>query len=200
MKLRTFTSLLFVVGCAGGTFVNDVPDSSPVEVTSGGPKRVFATSVTYTGALGGTTGADSICTAAATKAGLGGKWVAWISTYTANAIDRLPSDASWYLVDGTTIVFQSKAAIPALPEHAIDQDENGAPVPTTAIIPGDPVGAWTGTSLVGIADSELCMGWTSESNGALGDYGSTKDGETSVWTALGFAACSKHMHLYCFEQ
>lgn len=55
----------------------------------GGAKRIFLTSTTYNGSLGGVAGADAKCQARATAQSLGGTWKAIISDTTSNAKDRL---------------------------------------------------------------------------------------------------------------
>src|SRR5262249_42934796 len=53
-------------------FVTDV-------ITDGVPKRVFVTSTTHDGNLGGLDGADAICASLAANAGLSGTYKAWLS-------------------------------------------------------------------------------------------------------------------------
>ena len=52
-------------------------------------RRVFVTSTTSGPDLGGLAGADTVCNTLAADAGLGGAWVAWLSTQSVNAEDRL---------------------------------------------------------------------------------------------------------------
>lgn len=64
---------------------------SPTGNATGGDtqsKRAFVTSTTYTGNLGGISGADALCQARADAASLGGSWIAWLSTSAINAISR----------------------------------------------------------------------------------------------------------------
>jgi hypothetical protein len=67
------------------------------------PNIVFTTSSTQTGALGGLTGADSICANLAADGGLPGKYVAWLSTSTVSAISRLGSARGWVRPDGKPV-------------------------------------------------------------------------------------------------
>src|SRR5438309_187118 len=84
-----------------------VPDATPVvpdAALSSTPKRVFVTSTTHTGALGGLAGADAICAARAAAANLDGTYKAWLSTPAESAAARLThSSAQYHLVDGTPI-------------------------------------------------------------------------------------------------
>jgi len=52
--------------------------------------RVFVTSSSWNGNLGGLSGAGAKCQQAADAAGLGGTWVAWLSDSTYDAKDRIP--------------------------------------------------------------------------------------------------------------
>src|SRR5690349_8427688 len=68
-------------------------------------KKIFVTSLDYTGNLGGTTGADGKCAARATVANLAGTYKAWISTTGADdAKTRLAHSTGAYVrVDGVPI-------------------------------------------------------------------------------------------------
>ncbi|HEY5935873.1 MAG TPA: hypothetical protein VIU61_14590 [Kofleriaceae bacterium] len=62
---------------------------------------VFLTSARVApGALGGLAGADALCMAGAAQANIQGTYVAWLSTATINAIDRLGSARGWVRLDG----------------------------------------------------------------------------------------------------
>jgi hypothetical protein len=172
-----------------------VPDSPP------NVKRVFVTDAQLNGDLktagGGTSGldgADRICAAAAAYGHLGGTWVAWLSTSTVNAIDRLTDNGPWYLVDGTTLVFPNKAAIASLPMTVIDRDE------LDALPSGFNENVWTGTNASGaLAGTDTCTDWT---NGTAFGYGSggKYTHSDSVWTDGSPSSCANaKAHLYCFE-
>lgn len=62
---------------------------------AGSRKRIFVTSIAYTGSLktegdgvNGLAGANNLCVQAATNAVLGGSWDAWLSDSTIHAKDR----------------------------------------------------------------------------------------------------------------
>jgi len=124
-------------------------------------KSVFVTSNTYTGNMGGVSGADAICQMHADAAGLPGQYQAWLSNsylsvlnpYSPN--EDFPHDQSPYvLVDGTPIAYGWSDLTDGEILHPIDMDENGdqgaAPV------------VWTGTSNRGLPDLETCFDWQSE--------------------------------------
>src|SRR5262249_60557677 len=79
---------------------------------SGGPwvaippsgKLVFVSSTTYTGNLGGLSGADAKCQSLATSAGHAGTFKAWLSDDVTDAKSRLThSTMPYVLVDGTIV-------------------------------------------------------------------------------------------------
>ncbi|WP_394835164.1 hypothetical protein LVJ94_52565 [Pendulispora rubella] len=165
-------------------------------------KRVFVTSKSFAAdfAIGHYPfeSADGLCGDAAKAANLGGKWRAWISSYssgTFRAFDRLGGRAdSWTLVDGSTVAFSSRAQLATGPEHGIDRDEFNH-----AVDAASPV--WTGTPAQGTTStsSNTCSDFDSKSNGIFGIVGIV--GETSAkWTESTPLTCDKTARLYCFEQ
>jgi hypothetical protein len=166
-------------------------------------KRVFVTSGNWSGDLqdegGGTdglSGADSLCNAAASNAGLGGSWVAWLSTQATGptaatrAVDRIHDVSPWVLVDGVTVAVSSfdQLASGAL-GASIDEDETGAPSTNHV---------WTGTNGDMTAGNE-CNDWTSSSPINIGLYGLASDADVS-WTEQSNYSCAASFSLYCFEQ
>lgn len=183
----------------------------PVPVANA--KRVFVTSARYRadfasrGGGDGLAGADAACTDLAHAAGLGGAWVAWLSTSHADAIDRVPDVGPWYLADRLTLVFPSKAAIAAGPLAAIDQDERGTAVGAVLV--------WTSTDASGHYDVATrtyqdqsialdgCADWTSSSSTgwASGGWTSIRARWTGDKAAIDAAdPCSASDALYCFEK
>ena len=69
------------------------------------PCRVFVTSTTHDGNLGGLAGADAICQARAAAAGLPGTYLAWLSDGSASPATRFLTQSAgpYRLVNGTTI-------------------------------------------------------------------------------------------------
>jgi len=61
---------------------------------------VFATSTSYPADFGGLAGADAICNQHAGDAGLPGTYVAWLSTTTVDARDRLAGARGFVRPDG----------------------------------------------------------------------------------------------------
>jgi hypothetical protein len=165
-------------------------------------KRVFVTSTKSNAdlmtaghsAVNGLDGGNNLCNAAASAAGLGGSWNVWLSTSSINAIDLIPGNGPWYLVDGTTLVFASKAALTSDPMRAITLDETGHTTSGTGM-----TAVWTGTKADGTVDT----------GGTCGDWSATTgisfvgvSGDSSAdWTAslFGFNCSNPQVRLYCFE-
>lgn len=92
------------------------PGSYPITVTANGgitpkvlnltlvilAKRVFVTSTSQSGQLGGLSGADALCQTRANAGGLGSTWKAWLSTSSVNAKDRVV-DATYVRLDGVVV-------------------------------------------------------------------------------------------------
>jgi hypothetical protein len=160
-------------------------------------RRVFVTSSTTDGALGGLAGADAFCQGLADSAVLGGTWTAWLSTSSpsVDAKDRIP-DAQYQLVDGTVIANSKADLTDGSLLAPISRDETGA-------VPAGQVIVWTGTLADGTEASSTsnCMGWTSNAfpnnDGLRGDMTSV----TGQWTDLGVVeTCTVVHRIYCFEQ
>lgn len=194
----------------------DAPGPTP----NSSAKRIFVTSLSYTADLAsegsaatGLLGADSLCNEHAKQASLGGNWVAWLSTSTEDAIDRIADVGPWYLVDRLTKVFPSKFQIPAGPLVHIDVDELGKHVSGEMV--------WTGTDSHGHYDISTrhdpsititsgnnivlngCANWTSAANG-WNDWAAT-GWTSSLWTGASWDLdsadpCYAHHRLYCFEK
>src|SRR5439155_14460607 len=93
-----------VAGCSDSGGGGDM--SAVADLTI--PHRVFVSSANFTGDLGGLHGADGICSSAAGTAGLTGRFIAWMSDTTTNAIDRVMNDVGpWVRLDGA-LVFANK--------------------------------------------------------------------------------------------
>jgi hypothetical protein len=179
---------------------NDASTSSGSGPTDGGDaglvgKRIFVTSKTINGNLGAQTGADSQCQTLANGAGLGGKFIAWLSTGSgfgpaSPAIGRIQDVGPWFLVDRRTRVFANKAALTSgTAEAPINRDEKGVQVAVGSV--------WTGTQTNGTAAAQTCSNFQSTfSSGLVG----RSDLANSNWTAAGLLDCDLPARLYCIEQ
>lgn len=173
------------------------PDDTPGRGSDGGDKRVFVTSVAYSGnliregnATTGREGANALCQVHADDARLGGEWVAWLSDNQGDAIDQL-NEGRFALVDGTEI-FASKLDIRRGPRAALNLDERGLEVNASL--------AWTGTNDRGRVTGEWsnCNEWGQDYSwpGTAGSIGALD----STWTDSGQQEeCTSLLRLYCFE-
>lgn len=197
----TLAQVTYLVGCSSSSTNDEQPaagGSGGSAGASGGVKRVFATSKTYSGNLlaegggaNGLAGADNLCNQLG--APLGGSWVAWLSEG-ASAFDRITGQGPWYRVDGTTLVFPDRESLKGLPLVPISTDEQGNTHTSNAQ-------AWTGTDVGGTiaATGRRCLGWGA-GVGFFGQYGDI-DSATPDWTNAGLDGCDQgNNRLLCFEQ
>jgi hypothetical protein len=205
---------LFMLACGGGGDGSTASSSSAGTggsgsggsgTTSGGAghgggggmieeRRVFVTSKTYNGALGGIAGADGACQSLAGSAGLGGTWKAWVG----DGVDSpsttfVQSMVPYVLVGGPMIADDWADLADGMLAAPIDHDETGA-----AMDPSGNTHVWTGASTTGSPLPYHCEGWTSTmpSFTPRGLWTSTD----STWVMAGPDPCATENHLYCFEQ
>ncbi len=155
---------------------------------------VFVTSTGYTGDLGGLAAADSICGQHASDAGLDGPFVAWLSTSTVNAVDRLdPASGPFHTPTGCASLL------------AVDLTDLTDGTLTNPILFDEQCGTrevnvWTGTSPDGtVSGLDKCGDWTTTLDFAVGLAGRSYDDDVT-WTYHGTTLCQNPHELYCFEQ
>src|SRR5690606_10700965 len=130
------------------------------------PKRVFVTSTTWRGNLGGLSGADSKCQARANAAALGGSWRAWASAGSNSPNTRFVKPTTGYArLDG----LQAAQTWNDLTDNTIDvpinrNEYNG--------FVGD-ADVWTGTTGAGNPTGTDCKDWTDSTILRQGDEGRT---------------------------
>jgi len=158
------------------------------------PRRIFVTSASYTGNLGGLAGADMKCQGLADGVNLGGTFLAWLSDDTGSPMTRLDTGftGAYKLVDGTVI---ASAGWPDLTDgtlaHGIDRDEKN-----TAILDGV---VWSNTSPAGAKVSpDSCKNWLSSKVIDGGRLGSS-DAVDDTWTDVAASNCAPSSRLYCVE-
>ena len=171
---------------------------------------IFVTSAKSTGDLGGLSGADATCQAAADSAFLPGSYKAWLSDSTTSAKARLTNSIGPYVrTDGVQIAADFASLIDGPFGLGIDNidaflnvDENGV------MFTGTSQGAWTGTNVVGESTNRNCTNWTFgsfEPSPSTGDPPFTATlGFTFFksfhWTEAGNISCGQQHHLYCLQQ
>lgn len=204
----TVVNRLISVGASATTITPTTPPPTPTNTVAPTPtptvvKRVFVTSQSYNGNLGGTTGADSKCQLRATTANLGGTWRAWVSSTTSDVNTRFTHHNGTYaLLDGR-VVAQSWADLTDQSiGSAIDMDENRL----ISSIPVSGWNVWTNTSSTGtVYDTQprlTCNNWTSSTGINYTGRGGSMRETTYRWTASELAghACNQMHRLYCVEQ
>ncbi len=178
-------------GCDDGNQVSGDRCSSICQIEY---YRVFVTSATYNGNLGGVSGADSKCQAlVANISSLNGTWKAWISVLGNDASARLiHSSVEYRLVDNQTKVADDwNDLTDGTLDARINMSQLGQYVATSNV--------WTGTNITGTAISNNCILWTNSTLAVNGGRGLTSS-VSSTWTVGSTSPCASSIRLYCFEQ
>lgn len=162
------------------------------------PYIVFVSSLTYTGNLGGLSGADVECNTLASAAGLPGTYKAWLSDSVASASSRLTHNSHAYgLSDRVTVIANNWTDLTdGNLDHAINMDENGASIIANKR-------AWTNTTMNGsirtVTADGTCNNWQS-SNPGIGGLTGLSTANNADWTWYFITSCDSPLRLYCFEQ
>lgn len=164
----------------------------------GGVCRVFVTSTSYDGNLGGLSGADAKCLTQAGLGGLTGTYRAWLSTSISSpATDASFTKASgpYRLVNGTPIAADWADLTDGALAAPINVTEFGVGAADTYV--------WTNTLPNGTAggplDGKDCGGWMGTPSG--GGYIGRTFATNTQWTSLGLLSCqTPPARLYCFQQ
>lgn len=160
-------------------------------------KKVFITHDTYTGDLGGLSGADEICQELATGAGLIGTFKAWLSDASGSPAQRFVKSHYPYVdTMGRVVANDWNDLITGQLRSQIENDPIGRPI----------VGqVWTNTNIDGTPvpttqDQTACTNWTSAATNIWGRQGRSSRMD-SGWTDVGSnERCINEAHLYCFQQ
>ena len=165
-----------------------------------GECKVFASSSSGPGDIGGLAGADAECQRLATVAGLPGTYKAWLSDANTSAASRFTKATVPYTLPSGEVVATSWADLTSgTLRHAIDQTESGEAVSGTN---AGAFRAWTNTTGNGGAGGAdpngNCANWTSDEVLPTGNFGKTTS--TTQWTAGEFQQCPASARLYCFQQ
>jgi len=152
---------------------------------------MFVTSTTHVPRdLGGLSGADDFCMERAEAAGLPGNYVAWLSTSTVDAKDRLAGARGWVRVDGLPFADTVADLIAGVVHYPPRLDEFGNEMdPMTYVSTGT---LPDGTGYAG----DMCDDWTSSATGDV--MMGMAYGGTGIWTDLAYEVCSAPTHFYCF--
>ena len=191
---REATSIGVKVASDSNSLSNKTAITTPIQLLllseEEAPNIAFVTSSTFNGDLGGITGADQTCHDHAEAAGLPpNTYVAWLSTPSINAIDRLGNARGWVRVDGKPLADTLADISAGRMFHPLRVNEFGNFDNTSMGY------VWTGNiNWAGSGDS--CSSWTSSDQG-MGEYG-TSDGIGYVFKDFGGLSCRGLARLYCF--
>lgn len=184
-----------VVSATGG----GATQTANISLTVVATKTVFVTSTTQNGNLGGLAGADAVCNARAAAGGLSGTYVAWLSTNSVQAKNRI-TDGLYARTDGQIIALSKADLIDGSIVNPINRSEFGTvPSGESQVFTGtDEFGVkWIFSSFPGIDYS--CVGWTSSSNPY--DHTGEMTATNTFWTQTSAGqGCSSARRLYCFKQ
>ena len=165
-------------------------------VTSEEVSRVFITSTSQDGALGGLDGADAICQALARSKGLPGLYLAWLSNSTHSPNSRfVKSTVPYTLIDGISRVADDwNDLTDGTLNVPINVDEFGNTIAA-------PPQVWTNTKTDGTRNSAIfhCNDWTS-SDSSVNGFNSLSSSTNFAWTSYDLRDCSNSYRLYCFQQ
>ncbi|GAK53739.1 hypothetical protein U14_05013 [Candidatus Moduliflexus flocculans] len=184
---ETKTVCVLIDGVVQGADVAGPFPKATAPVTPARDVRIFVTQSTYTGNLGGVSGANVKCQSDTNAAGLTGYTIkAIISDSSQNAKDVLPAAQQTlpvYRLDGTTQIATNWAAL----WNAVTTPLNNSITDTWAWI-------WTGTWDSGTVTPNTCANWTA--NSGNGEYG--RPDRTDFWIREFDDSCSSNsLSLYC---
>ena len=153
----------------------------------------FVTTATFNANLGGASGADAKCQAAASSAGLSGTFYAWVSTTTSNPATHFTAGPGWQRTDGQPVAASMTALTSGSIANPIDLDANGSGVANAWV--------WTQTIANGTRSTSVdgCIDFATNQSNLEANIGSTAHSDAG-WTWQSQANCDYLAHLYCFEQ
>jgi hypothetical protein len=195
-------------GTPGGTAGNSVLEDAEIDQTTylciHADFVVFLTNaITIGGSVGGLAGADAICQAEATAAGLDGVFMAWLSDGVDSPSTRFTRAGPYILVDGTTVASSWGDLTDGALEAAIRLNAAGVEPVAPGGCPLSSVPVWTATAPDGTPGGTSCGAWT----GGGATYPGMATSTTATWTQGGSLyscnfGCNSDQggRLYCFEQ
>ena len=157
--------------------------------------RIFVTTETTDGKIGGLAGGDTMCSQAAKEASLGGTWKAVLST------ESMPASAHLKTQPGVPIVNVHGNEVVRADGGIWNEgrcDNCGDLLTENGAIPSPRV--WTGTFKAGGFGNDACNGWTSNSPDSDGAFGNPSRSD-SGWMDVGGTerTCDNQLALYCID-
>ncbi|HVJ90598.1 MAG TPA: hypothetical protein VM580_12405, partial [Labilithrix sp.] len=140
--------------------------------------------------IGGLSGADDKCNDLADEAGLDGTFVAWLSSSTVDARDRLGEARGWRNTAFSPFADEQAELLAGQVYFPILRDESGE------LVSGKVA---TGTTASGVAAEQNCDDWTSSDAADALVTGEPSAG-SALWTEDSTGdSCAEAYHLYCFQ-
>lgn len=171
--------------------------SDPIDGIQSGQQRLFLTSTTYNGNLGGLSGADVKCQNEARAAGLRRTYKAFLSSSTILAKNRFSLDEPLYEIDpngDAILIAQSLTDFNngnVLSDPAFRYDQNRV---DQNVLLSTAATFWIAT---GSGSVNFCTDWTSSNSNINGNIGSTNSGEILGWMET--LACDQQISLICIS-
>ncbi len=156
--------------------------------------RVFISSQTWPGHLGGVNGADAKCLNVSRIAGLGGNWKAWVSSNESSPSTRFfRSTLPYKRLDGVTVADNWNDLVDGSLDNPINRNERGQ-------IPSN-LSVWTGTNENGFLfnNAYTCSAWSDSTIRFTGLWGDASFIDER-WTNHRISGCRNYLRLLCFEQ
>jgi hypothetical protein len=146
------------------------------------------------GGASGLEGGDAICAQLAGDAGLPdpGSFVAWLSTASVDAGDRITTNGPFKRVDAFTVAGNHADLVDGSVDTSLHVLEDGSYL-------NESVSVFTGTGGDGVGTGLDCGGWTIGNTGDDATAGLVSFAGMPDWTDNWEPGCSSHNHLYCFS-
>lgn len=174
--------------------------SLPITPTPQPSSRVFVTSTTYNGNLGGLKGANDKCQERANTAKLGGIWTAWLSGDNSSPSQNfVKNNIPYKRIDGLIIANNWEDLTDGQLQNSISVTETGKILTNTTDI-----NVWTNTKIDGsikYRDSNYsCFNWKTSSNQITATMGLNNISGPAWTDNNNISTCAILVRLYCFEQ
>jgi hypothetical protein len=188
----------------GGT----LPKKTPCNGTTDCERIVFVTSQTFTGNLGGISGADDKCvTAAKANPSISGiAFRAWLSDSGIDAKTRLVNGTKAYRRTDNTVMattwtdLTDSSLILPLALDETGKQLTGSEFDRSTWTGTDPTGTWDGSTT---GTNDTCLDWLSDSvtnSASFGDSDTTDvNWSEVVGEPVATSSCNALKHIYCFE-
>lgn len=190
--MRSLLVLSLLFGCGRvteiGVDAGEADAGEPELDAAAGPNFAFVTVGPTSGDFGGLAGADALCKQQASDADLPGAYIAWLSTSSIDARNRIVRASGWVRPDGLPVAATVDDLVGGRMLYPIDIAADGTRQSGRAV--------WTGTATNGRSRDGSCGDWSDDSSGTT-TVGLAGAGPVA-WTQNGDAGCSRAGVIYCF--